>query len=82
MLHVTDMSHVCAIKSQSLHICHINAISITHTHHPYIYIYKGTRQKCRNVGSFNCNFSVTFMKSLNQSSIKPCQIHECHTYIT
>ena len=48
----------------------------------YIYIYKGTRQKCRNVGSFNCNFSVTFMKSLNQSSIKPCQIHECHTYIT
>ena len=45
MLHVTDMSHVCAIMSQSLHICHINAISITHTHTPiyiyiYIYIYK------------------------------------------
>ena len=26
------------------------------------------------VGSMNCNFSVTFIKSLNQSSITPCQI--------
>ena len=25
-------------------------------------------------GSMNCNFSVTFIKSLNQSSIKPCLI--------
>ena len=39
MLHVTDMSHVCAIMSQSLHICHINAISITYIY-IYIYIYK------------------------------------------
>ena len=30
------------------------------------------RQECWNVGSMNCNFSVTFIKSLNQSSIKPC----------
>ena len=29
---------------------------------------------CRNFGSMNCNFSVTFIKSLNQSSIKPCLI--------
>ena len=28
----------------------------------------------RNFGSMNCNFSVTFIKSLNQSSIKPCLI--------
>ena len=33
---------------------------------------EGTRQVCRNVGPMNCNFSVTFIKSLNQSSIKPC----------
>ena len=26
------------------------------------------------VGSMNCNFSVTFIKSLNQSSITPCLI--------
>ena len=26
------------------------------------------------VGSMNCNFSVTFIKSLNQSSITLCQI--------
>ena len=32
---------------------------------------EGTRQDCRNVGSMNCNFSVTLIKSLNQSSIKP-----------
>ena len=25
-----------------------------------------------NVSSMNCNFSVTLIKSLNQSSIKPC----------
>ena len=30
------------------------------------------RQECRNVGSMNCNFSVTFIKSFNQRSIKPC----------
>ena len=35
---------------------------------------EGTRQECRNVGSMNCNFSVAFIKSLNQSSIKPCLI--------
>ena len=33
---------------------------------------EGTRQGCRNLGSMNCNFSVTFIKSLNQSSVKPC----------
>ena len=27
--------------------------------------------RCWNIGSMNCNFSVTFIKSLNQSSIKP-----------
>ena len=32
------------------------------------------RQECWNVGSMNCNFSVTFIKSLNHSSIKPCLI--------
>ena len=26
----------------------------------------------KKVGSMNCNFSVTFNKSLNQSSTKPC----------
>ena len=35
--------------------------------------YEGTKQECRNVGSMNCNFSVTLIKSLNQSSIKSCQ---------
>ena len=35
---------------------------------------EGTRQECRNIGSMKCNFSVTFIKSLNQSSIKPCLI--------
>ena len=35
---------------------------------------EGTRQECRNVGSMNCYFSVTFIKSLNLSSIKPCTI--------
>ena len=42
---------------------------------------EGTRQKCWNIGSMNCNFSVTIcnfsvtiIKSLNQSSIKPCLI--------
>ena len=34
---------------------------------------EGTRQEFRNVGSMNCNFSVIFIKFLNQSSIKPCQ---------
>ena len=33
---------------------------------------EGTRQEYRN--SMNCNFSVTFIKSLNLSSIKPCTI--------
>ena len=33
-----------------------------------------TRQECRNVGSMNCNFLVTFIKSLHQSCIKPCLI--------
>ena len=33
-----------------------------------------SRQECRNVGSMNCNVSVTFIKSSNQSSIKPCLI--------
>ena len=33
-----------------------------------------TGQECRNVESMNCNFSVTFIKSLNQSSITPCLI--------
>ena len=28
----------------------------------------------RITGSMNCNFSVQFMKTLNQCSIKPCQI--------
>ena len=32
------------------------------------------RQECWNVGSMNFNFSVTFIKSLNQSSFKPCLI--------
>ena len=32
---------------------------------------EGIRQGCRNLGSMNCNFSVTFIKSLNQSSVKP-----------
>ena len=35
---------------------------------------EGTRQECRNVGSTNCNFSVTFIKPLNQSIIKLCLI--------
>ena len=35
---------------------------------------EGTRQKCRNVGSMNCNFLITIIKSLNQNSIKPCLI--------
>ena len=35
---------------------------------------EGTRQECRNVGSINCNFSVAFIKFLNQRSIKPCLI--------
>ena len=35
-------------------------------------VYEGTRQECRNVGSMNCNLAVTFIKSLNQKSIKPC----------
>ena len=35
---------------------------------------EGTRQECRNVGSMNCNFSVTFIKSLNLSNIKPSTI--------
>ena len=35
---------------------------------------EGTRQECRNVGSMNCNFLVTFIKSLNLSNIKPCTI--------
>ena len=35
---------------------------------------EGTRQECRNVGSMNCNFSVTFIKSLNLNSHKPCAI--------
>ena len=38
---------------------------------------EGTRQKCRNVGSMNCNFSITIIKSLNRSSIKPCLIIMC-----
>ena len=33
---------------------------------------EGTRQECRNVEFMNRNFSVTFIKSLNQSNIKPC----------
>ena len=33
-----------------------------------------TKQECRNVGSIKCNFSVTFIKSLNQSNTKPCLI--------
>ena len=35
---------------------------------------EGTRQKCRNVGSMNCNFLITIIKSLNQKNIKPCLI--------
>ena len=35
---------------------------------------EGTREKCRNVGSMNCNFLITIIKSLNQNSIKPCLI--------
>ena len=35
---------------------------------------EGTRQECRKVGSMNCNFSVTFVKYSNQSSIKPSLI--------
>ena len=38
---------------------------------------EGTRQKCRNVGSMNCNFSIAIIKSLNRSSIKPCLIIMC-----
>ena len=37
-------------------------------------IIEGTGQECRNVGSMNCNLSITIIKSLNQSSIKPCLI--------
>ena len=48
---------------------HINDLLLQRLDHPC----EGARQKCRNVGSMNCNFSVTFIKSLNQSSIKPCQ---------
>ena len=32
------------------------------------------KEECRNVGSMNCYFLVTFINSLNQSSIKPCLI--------
>ena len=35
---------------------------------------EGTKQECRNVGFMNCNFSVTFIKSLNQSDTKPCLV--------
>ena len=54
---------------------------------------EGTRQERRNVGSMNCNFSVIFIKSLNQSGIKPCLIVylvamwtllylQCHPFVT
>ena len=36
---------------------------------------EGTRQECRNAGSMNCNFFGSFIKSVNQSSIKPWQVN-------
>ena len=40
---------------------------------------KGTRQECWNIASMNGNFSVTFTKPLNQSSIKSCLEYK-HNY--
>ena len=37
----------------------------------YITPNEGTWQEYQNIGSMNCNFLVTFIKPLNQSSIKP-----------
>ena len=45
------------------------SVQYTHDHS-----HDGTKQECRNIGSMNCNFSVTLTKSLHQSSIKPCLI--------
>ena len=52
---------------------------IAATRGPFIFslitcLNEGTRLGCRNIGSMDCNFTVTFIKSFNQSSIKPCLI--------
>ena len=45
------------------------SVQYTHDHS-----HEGTKQECRNIGSMNCNYSITLTKSLHQSSIKPCLI--------
>ena len=52
---------------------------ITATRGPFIFslitrLNEGIRLGCRNIGSLDCNFTVTFIKPFNQSSIKPCLI--------
>ena len=47
----------------------------------FFFLTEDTRQEGRNVGSMNFNFSVTFIKSLNQSNIKPCPNHNLF-YVT
>ena len=70
------------IDPMSGHSCLVPSSGVVQSLQPEVLIFcsyqitldEGTRLECQNDESMNCNFSVTFIKSLNQSSIKPCPV--------